>query len=134
VITSAAAYGYQSVLGYSANAGPGFNPENPFYTSTPSGQLPPNYYTANVIGENKLDAFIPQGGVVSKTLNHIPFVNAVAGAHDYFYNSGLLSEGNFTITNVPAMVPAALWAVPASLGNPNLNWIGTTNTNAINKK
>ena len=131
-VTSTAAYGYQSVLGYSANAGPGFNPENPVYKATPSGQLPPSYYTANVIGENKLDAFIPQGGVVSKTLNYIPFVNAVAGAHDYIFNSGALPF-NF-VTNVGTMVPSAIIAVPAALGNANLNWIGTTNLNMVNRK
>ena len=132
-VTSTAAYGYQSVLGYSANAGPGFNPENPVYTPDEiTHQQPPNYQGANVIGVNNSDALIPQGGLVSKILNYVPFINATAGVHDYIFNSKLLDQTTFN--NIATMVPSATVAIPAALGNPNLNWIGTTNTNAINKK
>ena len=130
-VTTGAALGYNSVIGYNANAGPGFNPENPIYKIDEiTHQQPAAYQGANVTGLNdptNPNSVFAQGSILSKTLNNVPFINATAGIHDYIFNASPTLNDNFSLLNIPAMVPAAAWAVPASLGNPNLNWIGTTN-------
>lgn len=75
----------------------------------------------NVIGLNEPGSLLSQGGAVSRVLNQVPFVNATAGLHDYIFNAnpGL----NFTLWNVPTMLPAAAVAIPASLNNPSIYWL-----------
>ena len=73
---------------------------------------------------NKADAgsFFAQGSPLSDTLNHVPFINAVAGVHDYIFNAGI----PFNAVTNPLMMPlAALFAIPAALGNNNISWITT---------
>jgi hypothetical protein len=134
-VTTGAALGYNSVIGYNANAGPGFNPEDPFYKpDLTTHQQPPGSYGQNIIGLNNpedANSIFVQGSTLSKTLNYTPFINATAGFHDYIFNSGM--PFNFA-TNVGSMIPSAAVSIPAALGNPNLSWIGTINLNAVNKK
>jgi len=58
---------------------------------------------------------------VSRTLNQIPFVNATAGLHDYIFNAN--RELNFTLWNVPTMLPTAIVSIPGALNNPNIYWL-----------
>ena len=132
-VTTGAALGYSNVLGYNANAGPGFNPGNSFYeVDDVTGRQSPSAYGQNVVGYNGPGSIASQGSAISQTLNVVPFINATAGVHDYIFNSKLLDQTTFN--NIATMVPSATVAIPAALGNPNLNWIGTTNLNADKKK
>lgn len=54
-------------------------------------------------------------------MNQVPFINATAGLHDYFFNSN--QDLNFSLWNVPTMLPAAALAIPAALNNPNISWL-----------
>lgn len=132
VVLSTAGEAYQSLVGYAANAGPG---ENRFGTkldgsSTGNGTYEYNEITGqqlpsdrgmNVIGLNKPGSVLSQGGTVSRALNQVPFVNATAGLHDYIFNAN--QDLNFTLWNVPTMLPAAALAIPAALNNPNISWL-----------
>ena len=131
-VLSTAGEAYQSLVGYAANAGPG---ENRFGTkldgsSTGNGTYEDNEITGqqlpsdrgmNVIGLNKPGSVLSQGGTVSRALNQVPFVNATAGLHDYIFNAN--QDLNFTLWNVPTMLPAAALAIPAALNNPNISWL-----------
>jgi Possible hemagglutinin (DUF637) len=131
-VLSTAGETYQSLVGYAANAGPG---ENRFGTkldgsSTGNGTYEYNEITGqqlpsdrgmNVIGLNKPGSVLSQGGTVSRALNQVPFVNATAGLHDYIFNAN--QDLNFTLWNVPTMLPAAALAIPAALNNPNISWL-----------
>lgn len=75
----------------------------------------------NVIGLNAPGSLLSQGGGVSRALNQVPFINATAGLHDYFFNSN--QDLNFSLWNVPTMLPAAALAIPAALNNPNISWL-----------
>ena len=93
-LTNAAAWTYHSVIGYNADAGPGKTPppsqNYPFYRPQPNGQQPPGSWGDNVIGLNdRADAgsFFAQGSPLSDTLNHVPFINATAGVHDFIFNA-----------------------------------------------
>ena len=122
---------YQSLVGYAANAGPG---ENRPGSTTGNGayepirvQTSPNYgqqlpadQGMNVIGLNEPGSLLSQGGTVSRALNQVPFINAIAGLHDYIFNAN--PDLNFTFWNVPTMLPAAA-VIPASLNNPNIHWL-----------
>ncbi len=127
-LTNAAAWTYHSVIGYNANAGPGKTPppskNYPFYLPQPNGQQPPGSRGDNVIGLNDSadpGSFFAQGSPLSDTLNHVPFINATAGVHDFIFNAKWLPFDAWT--NPLMMPPAALFAIPAALGNNNINWI-----------
>ena len=138
-ITDAAAWSYNSMVGYNANAGLGRNPDpNTLDMSSHPDVTNPNYYTYNiatgqqdlstfgnnVIGLNrKTLGFFAQGGPVSDTLNYVPFINAIAGVHDWFFNYSPTLNSIFAELNVPLMAPAALWGIPASLGNSNVSYL-----------
>jgi hypothetical protein len=144
---SAAGEAYRYLMGYAANAGPGRNPAEgedgtfvPRGSSVDSldedkifpklGQQQPQDQVRNVIGLNEPGTALSQGGTVSQFLNLIPGVNATAGAHDYIFNSKMIES--FTLfTNVSTMLPAAAFAIPASLNNPNIFWATQINTNVI---
>jgi hypothetical protein len=129
-VLSGAGEAYRALVGYAANAGPG---ENRPGSTTGNGAYEPNRFSPNygqqfpadqgmnVIGLNKLGALLSQGGTVSRALNQVPFVNATAGIHDYIFNAN--PDLNFTLWNVPTMLPAAALAIPASLNNPNIFWL-----------
>ena len=131
-VLSTAGETYQSLVGYAANAGPG---ENRPGSTTGNGayepirvQTSPNYgqqlpadQGMNVIGLNEPGSLLSQGGTVSRALNQVPFINAIAGLHDYIFNAN--PDLNFTFWNVPTMLPAAAAAIPASLNNPNIHWL-----------
>ena len=58
-----------------------------------------------------------EGGDLSKTLNKVPGINAVAGVHDVMQVSlgdGLARD----VLNVPGMIPAAAFTYTAALGQP----------------
>ena len=125
-ITNAAAWTYNTVIGYDADAGPGKTPapgtkDYPVYTPQANGQQPVDSFGNNVIGLNHLGSSFSQGSALSNTLNQVPFINATAGVHDYIFNSGLVKFGDFT--NPAMMPPAALFSIPAALGNNNISWI-----------
>lgn len=125
-VTNAAAWSYNSMLGYDANAGSGKTPppgtkDYPVYTPQANGKKPVDSFGNNVIGLNHLGSSFSQGSALSDALNQIPFINATAGVHDYIFNSGLVKFGDFT--NPLMMPPAALLSIPAALGNNNMSWI-----------
>lgn len=60
---------------------------------------------------------------MTSALNKVPFVNAAAGWHDYIFNASLVLNDWFTVVNVPAMIPAAMLAIPASLNDPSVSWL-----------
>jgi hypothetical protein len=132
VVMSTAGEAYQSMVGYAANPGPGENRNGTKLDGTSTGnatyefdkitgkQLLPDK-GMNVIGLNKPGSAFSQGGALSRTLNQIPFINATAGLHDYIFNSN--PDLNFSLWNVPSMVPAAALSIPAALSNPNFSWI-----------
>ncbi len=72
--------------------------------------------TISVVG-----LFFAQGSPLSNILNHVPFINATAGVHDFIFNAKWLPFDAWT--NPLMMSPAALFAIPAALGNNNINWI-----------
>jgi hypothetical protein len=131
-VISGAGEGYRALVGYAANAGPGanrpgsttgtgaFEPIRDKFSSNYGQQLPADR-GMNVIGLNKPGSLLSQGGTVSRALNQVPFVNATAGIHDYIFNAN--PDLNFTLWNVPTMLPAAALAIPASLNNPNIFWL-----------
>ncbi len=124
-LTGTAAMIYQSTVGYEANLAPGKNPDNPFYLpvddpSSPGfGRQKPETFGDNVIGNNEPGRLCSQGTTCSKALNEIPFINAIAGFHDYIFNAKWLDMN--TATNVGTMLPAAGLAIPASMNTPVLN-------------
>jgi large exoprotein involved in heme utilization and adhesion len=126
VVLSGAGEAYRAWVGYAANAGPGENrngSNQPSQIFEPDGlgrQIPADQ-GMNVIGLNKPGFFLSQGGTVSRALNHVPFVNATAGLHDYIFNAN--RELSFTLWNAPTMLPAAAVAIPAALNNPNILWL-----------
>ncbi len=132
-VLSGAGETYRAWVGYAANAGPGknrpgsttgngaYDPDLENRSSPNYGQQLPADQGMNVIGLNKPGSLLSQGSTVSRALNQVPFVNATAGLHDYIFNAnpGL----NFTLWNVPTMLPAAAVAIPASLNNPSIYWL-----------
>jgi len=139
-VLSTAGETYQSLVGYAANAGPGENRNGTRLDGAPTGngtyepidragpnfgQQQPADRGMNVIGLNKSGSVLSQGGTVSRALNEVPFINATAGLHDYIFNAN--KDLNFTIWNVPTMVPAAALSIPAGLNNPNISWSPKSN-------
>ena len=135
-VLSGAGEAYRAWVGYAANAGPGENRNGTKLDGTSTGDgsyevidhVGPNFgqqqpadYGMNVIGLNKPGFLLSQGSTVSRALNQVPFVNATAGLHDYIFNAN--SDLNFTLWNVPTMLPAAAVAIPASLHNPSIYWL-----------
>jgi RHS repeat-associated protein len=120
-ITSVARWGYNSQVGYDANPLPGENRDYTSYMPDDNGRQPLDRIGMNVIGLNKeltgdfWEDFGKQGSLLSKTLNLIPGINATAGLHDYWFNSGL----EFTpLNNVGTMLPAAAMTYAALLNGP----------------
>jgi hypothetical protein len=128
-VMSTAGEAYQSMVGYAANPGPGENRSgegrnDQTYKPDGLGRQSPADQGMNVIGFNdpkKINSIGAQGGAISRVLNQVPFINATAGLHDYIFNSN--PELNFTLWNVPSMVPAAALSIPAALNNPTFSWI-----------
>jgi hypothetical protein len=145
-VLSSAGEAYRAWVGYSANAGPGenkfgFDQKTQTYkfisdkTSPNFGQQLPADHGMNVIGFNDPDrvgSFGAQGEFLSKTLNRIPFLNASAGLHDYIFNAN--PELNFTLWNVPTMLPAAVVSIPAALNNPNIYWLTQMKLSTVESK
>ena len=111
---------YDNTVGYKANAGPGKNPEKPFYIPDElTGQQPPDSFGNNVTGQNEAGHVCSQGSTCSKLLNNIPFVNATAGAHDFWFNiPGTTLDVTNPIHNISTMLPAAVLSITASLSDP----------------
>ena len=128
-ITSGAAFAYSNTVGYAANAGPGFQADDPVYEvdKTPGspvyGQQPLASQGANVIGLNRPGAFFSQGGTTSNLLNRVPFINATAGFHDWIFNASPTLYTWFPVLNVPTMIPATLISIPAAINDPSLSWM-----------
>lgn len=53
-------------------------------------------------------------------LNAIPGINATAGLHDYWFNSGQMQKS--LITNYPSMLPAVAISYGAIVGNVTTGW------------
>lgn len=138
-VTSGAALAYTTMVGYTADLRPGENRNGtkPDGTSTGNatyvpdknpnsptfGQQRPADVGMNVIGLNQPGSIMSQGGTISRTLNYVPFVNAAGGWHDYIFNANPGLNDWFTVLNVPAMIPAAMLAIPASLNDPSVSWL-----------
>ncbi|MEO9040355.1 MAG: DUF637 domain-containing protein, partial [Gallionella sp.] len=129
-VTSAAAWGYNSLVGYSASAlpgntpAPGTNSQYPFYAPDKvTGQQPLISFGNDVIGFNKPGSIFSQGGTISNALNDVPFINATAGLHDWIFNSKLLPFNG--VTNIGTMLPALSVALPAALNDPTISWMTT---------
>jgi hypothetical protein len=125
-VLSGAGEAYRALVGYGANAGPGENrfgsnqPNQTFEPDSLGRQIPPDQ-GMNVVGLNRPGSWLSQGSTVSRALNQIPFVNATAGLHDYIFSAN--RDLNFTLWNVPSMLPAAAVSMPAALNNPNIYWL-----------
>lgn len=138
-VTSGAALAYTTMVGYAADLRPGENrngtkadgtstgnatyvpDQNP--NSPTFGQQRPADVGMNVIGLNQPGSIMSQGGTISRTLNYVPFVNAAGGWHDYIFNANPGLNDWFSVINVPAMIPAAMMAIPASLNDPSVSWL-----------
>ena len=125
-VLSTAGETYQALVGYSADMWPGenrngFGSADQTYTPDEFGRQLSSDRGMNVIGINEPGSIISQGGGLSRTLNQVPFVNATAGLHDFFFNAN--EDLNFTLWNVPSMLPAAAISIPAALNNSNISWI-----------
>lgn len=135
-VHSGAGEAYRAWVGYAANAGPGENRNGTKLDGTSTGdgsyeftnhaslnfgQQQPADRGMNVIGLNKPGSLLTQGSTVSRALNQVPFINATAGIHDYIFNAN--PDLNFTLWNVPTMLPSAALSIPAALNNPNISWI-----------
>ena len=70
---------------------------------------------------NAWDKFVNEGGVLSRILNVVPGINAVAGLHDVFqvdleqYGSPIARN----LLNVPGMIPAATITYAALMDGPS---------------
>ena len=127
-VTDAAAWTYNSLVGYNANAGPGNTPvpnkDYPFYRPI-DGQQPLGSVGNNVIGYNRPGSALSQGSTISNTLNQVPFINATAGLHDYIFNAFPELPLSNPLVNIGMMLPALTVAIPASLNAPSLIWLTT---------
>ena len=106
-ITSAAAYAYSVVVKYNATWESGGDAVDK--TSTDAGIKGAN--NIGIAGKVDSNSLFGEGGKVSRFLNKIPGVNAIAGLHDTmqvgFDTLQGVSDGWMrTVFNVPAMVPA----------------------------
>ena len=120
-VTNAAALVYKSTVGYDENMALGRNPEYPFYQPEADGRQPASTFEDNVTGFNYPGYVFSQGGVLSKILNLLPFVNSSAGYHGYYFNSDRVDIN--ILTNIGTMIPAAAISTPASINNPSFGWI-----------
>jgi hypothetical protein len=121
-VTAAAAWTYNHFVGYDAKAGPGKNPEKPFYDyDRNTGQQEPQSRGNNVTGNNKPGYFCSQGTNCSKILNELPLINGTAGFHDWIFNKGLLPQTDFN--NIWTMPASAILGIPASLNQADMQWL-----------
>jgi hypothetical protein len=117
---------YKKTVGYELDMGPG----GAAVEKGPTG-LPVE--GANNVGTQDVWEFddngqrivgsFEEGGSLSNTLNQVPGINAVAGAHDVMQVSlgtGLARD----VLNVPGMIPAAAFTYTAALARP-LTYLST---------
>lgn len=117
-----ARYGYNKYVGYDVDprSGNGVEPK-------PQGE--DEKYPMPVPGKNNVGTDWPskeqpptlwqEGGAVSKALNVVPTVNAIAGPHDVVMRSIMNRFGDGTIANainVPLMLPATIFTWAAFVG------------------
>ncbi len=119
---NAASEYYEKAVGRKADPLPDENkPGKTDYVFDSNGEQYPDSHDQNVIGINKplsgdfWDDLPRQGGPVSKALNLVPTMNATAGLHNHWFN--IQNPLNFTVWNVPTMLPAAGISIAASIGN-----------------
>jgi hypothetical protein len=108
LLTAAAAYVYNSTVGYDTTWKSGGDAVN----KTSRDTAFKNVNNIGIAGKVDKTSWFGEGGKVSRFLNKIPGVNAVAGIHDTmqvgFDNlQGVSDSWMRTVFNVPAMVPAA---------------------------
>ncbi len=114
---------YQHAVGRKADHKPGENrASNKYEYHSDTGQQLRKDWSLNVIGLNEdlvgnfTTDFFKQGGPLSRVLNRIPGMNAVAGLHDLWFNGkGALPFNVWT--NVGTMLPAASITGGALIGN-----------------
>ncbi|MEQ1837327.1 MAG: hypothetical protein ABL858_03145 [Candidatus Nitrotoga sp.] len=111
----AAAWGYESMVGYGADPNPGTN--DPDHTTYPEETKPPK--DMNTIGNNKvqLDGSVAtwdQGGKGSRFLNRFPGANAVSKVHDIVTDVFTSSFSN-AVTVLPSMALTYMALLPAPL-------------------
>ncbi len=113
------AYGYNQIVGYDADWGPGGPAQE-------KGALTWPYKGVNNIGTQggpvDSNGWLNEGGIISRAANYIPGVNAVAGMHDTFqvatqYGFGAAMRDAL---NVPLMLPAAALSYGALAANPTV--------------
>jgi hypothetical protein len=103
---------YERVVGFEIDIGPGGDAQE-------KGRMTPPIKGANNIGVQggglNPSCMFCEGGHLSRMLNRIPGVNAVAGLHDVMQinTPGIWRE----FTNVPYMVPAAIATYSGALGS-----------------
>jgi len=118
---------YKDQVGRRANALPGKNQANGKTQYDSQGQQRPVSWKENIIGLRKPHTpasswysprnFFKEGGMLSRALNLVPGMNAVAGLHDYWLNP-VTSPVKFNFfNNVGTMVPAAAVSTAAIFGN-----------------
>jgi len=126
---------YKKIVGYELDMQPGGD-------AVGKGELQMPVEGANNIGTQNAtldpNCMACEGGGMSKTLNKVPGINAVAGVHDVMQVSlgtGVARD----VLNVPGMIPAAALTYTAAYSQPltHLNtgqMIGIATTYSRNKK
>jgi len=113
-----ASEGYRSLVGWDASPMSGSNQDGSAgapneYQFSNEGKIPSDWKVKNVIGLNEsLSAeggkFLRQSGTLSRVLNVIPGMNAIAQFHDTLFRPESLGGMKFNLlNNVSTMLPAA---------------------------
>lgn len=111
----AAAWGYESMVGWAADPNPGTN--DPDHTTYPEGTKPPK--DMNTFGNNDVqpDGSIgtwDQGGTGSRAFNQVPGANAVSKVHD-IVTDVFTSPLSNAVTVLPSMALTYMALLPAPL-------------------
>lgn len=106
-ITALARYGYNEVVRYDTTWAPGGDAVNKGPLDLPAKGANNIGFFMEKVDPNSLGG---EGGVVSRMLNYVPGVNAVARLHDVFQVrlDQLGGEWARNLLNVPGMVPAVV--------------------------
>lgn len=117
-ITASAQYLYNSMVNYK----PTWQSGGPAQPKTQSQMPIKGANNIGIQGDQSMDprSWFNEGGRISRFLNKVPGVNAVAGLHDVFQVrlDGAIIPGARDILNVPGMIPAAGITAAALIDGP----------------
>jgi hypothetical protein len=137
LLTESAVY-YQVSFGASATLRSGENRSPNYFKEDQSGRQFPADHDLNVIGLNDdittvgtLKGLVTQGGAFSRAANLVPGINATAGLHDYWFNSGKL---RWNLYNNIGSVPFAMAVTyAANAGNYTDSWMNTAAFHVVSR-